>query len=68
MSDTATSSHADVTAVRRNPGIGHHSGMQCARCHFRGQGLGWASLNGLLHCPACREKQLAKRAAKKANA
>lgn len=64
MSDTATARHPDVTGIRRNPGLGHHIGMQCARCHAHGHGLGWASLNGLLHCPACREKVLAKRARK----
>jgi len=64
MSDTAIARGPDLTSHRRNPGVGLLITRSCARCSNQGSGAGWAVMRGLMHCPACREKQLARKAKK----
>lgn len=65
MSDQSTSTATDVTAVRRNPGLGHSSGWACAKCHrpqFTQLGRGYRMYAGCRQwvCKGCKAEIDAK--------
>ena len=69
MSDYSTSSHPDVTNLRRDPGLGHSSGWACAKCQkpqFTQLGRGYRMHAGCKQwvCKGCKEAIDAKRKAK----
>jgi hypothetical protein len=66
MSDYSTSSHPDVTALRRNPGTGLVSGWACAKCakpQFSQLGRGYRMYAGCkqLVCKGCKAEIDARR-------
>jgi len=68
MSDTSTSSARDVTATRRDPGVGHQSVGACAGCPAR---TTHRFIRGRLqqrYCAACAAAYDARKAARAAAA
>lgn len=69
MSDTTSSGHPDLTALRRNPGLGCASSWSCQACGKRmGSQLGRKKRRvhcmSTWMCPACAETIDKRRAAK----
>jgi hypothetical protein len=68
MSDQSTSTATDVTAVRRNPGLGHVSGRMCIKCDSKHVSQeGWGSIfyagRKRMVCPRCVAERNARRKA-----
>jgi len=69
MSDTATARHPDVTNIRRDPGLGHSSGWNCAKCRkpqFSQFGRGYRFVAGCKQwvCERCKGEIDARRKSK----
>ena len=69
MSDYSTSSHPDVTNLRRDPGLDHSSGWACAKCQkpqFTQLGRGYRMYAGCKQwvCKVCKAEIDARRKAK----
>ena len=69
MSENHHPAAPDVTAVRRNPGLGHISARQCIRCGSRTVSQeGWGSIfyagRKRMCCPKCVAEKAAMKARK----
>ena len=64
MSDTSYRQGGDVTAIRRNPGVGHQSLGSCIKCDARTQKRYPRGPFMHRYCGACAAEYDAKKAAK----